>query len=107
MLYLTSTSCARLQASKLVDLGFSLGITGWLFDSRRNKDLVAAISVIPLDKLMVETDAPYLSIDRRRSSHPKDVVDIARRIAELKGVHPGDCASQLLRNTHSMFGLPR
>lgn len=52
------------QAELLIKYGFKLGITGWLLDSRRNADLVQVVSssTVPLECLMVETDAPYMSM---------------------------------------------
>ena len=41
-------------------MGFSIGITGWICDDRRAKELRNAVQIIPLDRILVETDAPYL-----------------------------------------------
>ena len=41
-------------------MGFYIGITGWICDERRGKHLEELIPLIPLEKLMIETDAPYL-----------------------------------------------
>jgi len=43
-----------------LDQDLHIGITGWLCDDRRGKDLQAAVKLIPINRLMVETDAPYL-----------------------------------------------
>lgn len=48
------------QMKKYVDLGFYIGITGWITDVRRNKDLVKAVKSLPLDRLILETDSPFL-----------------------------------------------
>ncbi len=94
------------QARELVDLGFHIGVTGWLLDRRRNAALEAAVrDVIPLDRLMVETDAPWLSIARGRHSHPRDVLVILGRVAELKGVDPGECAAAVAANVARLFGI--
>ena len=42
-------------------MGFSIGITGWICDERRGKELQDAVRIIPLDRILVETDAPYLT----------------------------------------------
>jgi len=44
-----------------LDIGFFIGITGWICDNRRGKALQEAVRMIPLDRLMIETDAPYLT----------------------------------------------
>jgi len=46
---------------RYLQLGFMIGITGWICDNRRNKDLIEALKIIPLERLMIETDAPYLT----------------------------------------------
>ena len=51
-----------------LDLGLSIGITGWICDERRGQHLRELVRLIPLDRLMIETDAPYLL---PRDLHPK------------------------------------
>lgn len=49
------------MAEKLISMGFYIGITGWICDERRADDLRGAVTAIPLDRIAVETDAPYLT----------------------------------------------
>lgn len=49
------------EVKEYVDRGFYLGITGWLCDDARSRILQEAVPLIPDDKLLVETDAPYLA----------------------------------------------
>lgn len=51
---------SKVQAFRYLDLDLSLGITGWICDERRGLELQQLVSAIPLDRLMLETDAPYL-----------------------------------------------
>ena len=44
-----------------LDMGFYIGITGWICDERRGKHLRDLVRMIPLDRLMIETDAPFLT----------------------------------------------
>lgn len=62
------------QAEILIGQGFKLGITGWLMDSRRNEDLVEVVSSsrVPMESLMVETDAPYMSIIKHKKRLAKE-----------------------------------
>jgi TatD DNase family protein len=46
---------------QFLDLGFYIGITGWISDQRRNHDLIEALDYLPLDRIILETDAPYLT----------------------------------------------
>lgn len=48
-------------AETLLDMGFSIGITGWICDERRAEVLREAVKIIPLDRILLETDAPYLT----------------------------------------------
>ena len=73
-----------------LDNGFYVGLTGWICDERRNKELRKSIKNIPLDKLMIETDSPYL-IPRNLSpkpnknrNEPKYLMHIANEIAKLR-----------------------
>lgn len=50
----------RTTLDKYLSMGFSIGITGWICDDRRGRELREAVSIIPLDRIMVETDAPFL-----------------------------------------------
>jgi len=54
-----------------LELGFHIGLTGWICDERRNVDLRKSLKNIPLDKLMIETDCPYL-IPRNLNNKPKN-----------------------------------
>ena len=53
-----------------LSMGFCIGITGWICDDRRAAKLREAVHSIPLDKILVETDAPYLT--------PKNVANLSR-----------------------------
>ena len=46
---------------KYLSMGFHIGITGWICDERRAGELREAVRMIPLDRILVETDAPYLT----------------------------------------------
>ena len=72
------------QAKQLIDLGFYFGITGWLLDKRRNADLVEAVKIIPIERIMVETDAPWLSIRKGDVSYPYDTGAIVEEIGRIK-----------------------
>lgn len=94
------------QAINFIKLGFYLGITGWIYDERRNKDLYEAIKkVIPIDKIMVETDAPWLSIDKKRKSMPLYTAYIAEKIANIKKVSYNDAVKVFYKNTCDLFKI--
>jgi TatD DNase family protein len=76
------------EAQAYLDRQSYIGITGWLLDDRRNQSLLNALEVIPLDRIFLETDAPYLmpsnnSKTRRRRNEPVNLPLIAARLAEI------------------------
>jgi TatD DNase family protein len=78
------------QLEDYLNNDFYIGLTGWICDERRNKDLRASIKNIPLNRLMIETDSPYL-IPRNLSpkpknnrNEPKNLKHIAQEIADLR-----------------------
>lgn len=71
------------QALKWTSMGYVLGVSGLLFDKRRNRDMYHAVCHpdVPLDKLLVQSNAPHLGIYPRRYSEPSDTQRIVRRLA--------------------------
>ncbi|WJG09096.1 TatD family hydrolase [Aliiglaciecola sp. LCG003] len=97
------------QLEQYLDLGFYIGVTGWVCDPKRGQDLREALHYLPLDRLLLETDSPYLrpkSLKGKSSSnHPANLPHIAEYIANLLQLD-----LQLLKqaswcNTMAVFGL--
>ena len=78
------------EAEAYLELGFDLGITGWVTDLARGTALREAMRVIPLERLHLETDAPYLrprnAGKTRPYNEPALLPFVAKAVAELKGV---------------------
>jgi TatD DNase family protein len=100
-------------AQEYIERGFYLGVTGWICDERRGKSLQQAVKSIPLDKIMLETDAPYL-LPRDLSELPSDkrrnepyllphIADVTARYMELDRQ---ELMRAALDNTKSFFRLP-
>ena len=70
-------------------------------------DIRAAAREIPDDRLLAETDSPYLSPQPRRGrpNEPANLVHTVAALAELRGVEPDELAAQLDRNANAAFGL--
>jgi TatD DNase family protein len=70
-------------------------------------DLRTAAREIPADRLLAETDSPYLSPQPRRGrpNEPANLVHTVAALAELRGVESGELAAQLDRNADAAFGL--
>ncbi len=89
------------QALELTSLGFKLGITGWIFDKRRNKDLVQVIKDkrIKIEMLVVETDAPWMPLYPNKESTPTDTGYIVEEIAKLKNMDLITCGKTIYNNS--------
>ena len=92
------------MAKKAIDLGFLISISG-IVTFRNADELRAVVQALPLDRLLVETDAPWLAPVpfRGKSNEPKYVVEVAQKVAELKGVDLETVAQQTTQNFFSLF----
>lgn len=92
---------------KYLKLGCMIGITGWICDDRRNQDLIEAVKYIPLDRLMVETDGPYLTPRclKTRRNVPSNLPYVWRKIAEVIGKEEDEVREVTLNNTIRFFNL--
>ena len=92
-----------------LEMEFSIGLTGWICDERRNIDLRKSLKNIPLDKLMIETDCPYL-IPRNLNNKPKNnrnepayLPHIANEIALLINLDKDKLIDITYKNSISFF----
>jgi TatD DNase family protein len=94
-----------------LDRGLYVGITGWICDERRGDALRQAARYLPLDRVMIETDAPYLlprdlePKPRTRRNEPAHLPHVLRALAGLMGVAPERLAEATTRNAEALFGL--
>lgn len=91
------------EAMYFLDRGFYLGITGVLMDKRRNRNVVEAIREAPMERLIIETDAPFMAYFGQKESFPQDVFHLVQEIALLKGLSEQDCGEQLLLNAVALM----
>ena len=94
------------EAQQWLALGFHLGITG-IVTFKRAGDLPRVVQEAPMERLLIETDSPYLAPApyRGRRNEPAYVLRVAERVAELKGMPVDDVKSQTARNTRRLFQL--
>lgn len=88
-----------------VELGWYVSFSGLLtFPSYATKELAAAV---PSDRLLIETDAPYLAPvpHRGKRNEPAYVVEVARAVAALTGESPADVAGRTARNARAFYGI--
>jgi len=92
--------------------GFHIGITGWICDERRGKELQQLVKRIPLDRLMLETDAPFLlPRDLREKppagrNEPATLPHIARAVARCFELPLEEIAAATTKTAASFFRLP-
>jgi TatD DNase family protein len=92
------------EAKEFLDLGFYLSYTGVVTFAKQYVELVKAT---PLDRIMSETDCPYVAPApmRGKRNEPLFVTYIADKIAEIKGLDPIECRKQLVENAFRLFKL--
>jgi TatD DNase family protein len=102
---------AELQDYLSLDL--YIGITGWICDERRGGHLRDLVKMIPRNRLMLETDAPYLlpRDAKPRPAHHRNEPMYLKHISEVVATCVGKPAAQLAaettENAQRFFGLPR
>ena len=95
------------DARKILDFGSMISFTG-VVTYKNAEEVAEAAKVVPHDRLMVETDAPYLSpepLREMRPNEPKYVIHTAKRLAEIRGVNPVTFERQLDENASNFFGI--
>jgi TatD DNase family protein len=94
------------QAQKMLDLGFSIGFTG-IVTFPNAKDLQEVAKFVPLDRLLLETDSPYLAPQpiRGQRNEPAAVSHVAQQIAALKGLSYEEVCAQTTKNAIELFQL--
>lgn len=95
-------------ARELLKLGWYLGVDGPVTYGNAKKSL-EIVQEIPLDRLLLETDSPYLTPHpyRGRRNEPGLVRLVAERIAELREMPLAELAAQTTRNARKIYGLDK
>ncbi len=95
-----------------LDLDLHIGITGWICDERRGTHLHRLVKEIPRERLMLESDAPYL-LPRSLRPKPKNgrnepayLTEVLREVALHCGVSETELAAHSTACARSFFGLP-
>jgi TatD DNase family protein len=106
--------CFTGDAAQLEDylaLGLFIGVTGWVCDERRGASLRDSVPRIPSDRLMLETDAPYLlprdlqPPPKSRRNEPKYLVHIAHTVAHIRNESWESVAVSSTQCAVKFFGL--
>ena len=106
------------EARSYIQLGYYIGVTGFVCKADRGKTLrtILGDGVVPLDRLVLETDAPFMlpplpvkdygGMDpRQRNNEPCTLPLVAATVAELYGVAVEEVADRTTANAMAVFGL--
>jgi len=102
---------ARAHLDAYLSLDLHVGITGWICDERRGRDLVALAPAIPARRLMIETDAPYLlprnmpSPPRDRRNEPAFLRYVLDAVAAARREDPATTAAATTATARAFFAL--
>jgi TatD DNase family protein len=94
------------EARKILDAGYLLGFTGAI-TFKKNDALRQAVALTPVNRMLVETDAPYLTPEPKRSqktNEPALVVHVAETVARVKSVSVADVDRETTQNVERFFG---
>lgn len=101
------------QMETYISLDLHLGITGWICDERRGQELAQLVKHIPQNRILIETDSPYL-LPRTMKPKPKSNKNkpeylpyIAEYIANLRGENTDEFAKYCYENSIAFFNLNR
>ncbi len=111
----------RAEMESYLEQDLYIGITGWVCDQKRGQDLQDAVKYLPLQKLMVETDAPYLfpgdlvlpentllnkkQRKSRKRNEPKYLPHIIKRLADFMGQDEKQIRESSTQNAQRFFRL--
>ena len=96
------------MARKCLDMGLYLSFTG-VITFPKATNIHEIVKKIPIEKMLVETDCPYLAPEphRGKRNEPAFVMETAKRIAEIKGVSVDDVARITTLNAKELFGIEK
>lgn len=100
------------ELSDYLGLELYIGVTGWVCDPQRGDALRSAVPRIPLERLLIETDAPYLlpkdlaEKPRSRRNEPRYLTHVLTAIADLRDEPVGQLARATRANAERLFNLP-
>lgn len=95
--------------TRFLGLGCFVGFTGVITFKNAKPDQIEAVSLCPLDRMLIETDAPYLAPEPHRGqrNEPVYVEFVARKVAELKNLEYEEVVRATAENAERLFKLPK
>jgi len=94
-------------AQQLLDLGFQISFTGIITFKKKAEDIVRVVNEVPLERIMIETDCPYLAPEpnRGKRNEPAYVKQVAEKVATVKEVGLDKVAEVTSDNAIELFNL--
>ncbi len=95
-----------------LDLDCHIGITGWVCDQKRGQSLRDAVRFLPKERLMLETDAPFLTPPNlspkplNNRNEPAFLQQVLATLARIMQINPSSLAEQCSDNSRAFFALP-
>lgn len=98
-------SGSKESAEQIIEMGFHLGLGGVL--TYKNAGVAEAIKDIPMEFLVLETDAPYLAPVpyRGKTNEPAYMLEVAKKLAEIKSMPLHEIAESTTNNARMLFGI--
>ncbi|MDP2561993.1 TatD family hydrolase [Psychrobium sp. 1_MG-2023] len=99
------------ELNDLLSLDLHIGITGWICDERRGLHLLESVHLIPDNRLMLETDSPYLiprdlkPKPKSRNNVPANLPHIAARVAQARGQSLEQLSKNCYKTTKQFFDI--
>ena len=94
------------EAQAYLERGFYIGFTGTICKHQRGQPLRDLLPTIPLERIMLETDAPFMGFTKgRRHSVPADTLGVARTVAQVYGMSFDSVCTTTTRTAKTFFGL--
>jgi TatD DNase family protein len=92
------------EARMYLDLGFYLGFNGIITFARQYDEM---IRFIPLDRILLETDAPFLAPEPHRGqrNEPSYIIEVAKKLSEVKGVSLEEVIEKTTQNSQTLFKI--
>ena len=94
-------------AEAMIQENFYISFSGIITFDKKAKDLQETVKALPLEKILIETDCPYLAPTpyRGKRNEPAYVTYVAQKIADLKGLNLDEVAKQTTQNAIQIFQL--
>ena len=99
---------SRPEAKRILDAGHLIGFTG-VVTFKKSDELREVVKLVPMDRMLLETDAPYLApepLRRQRVNEPALIIHTAAAIAKIRQVPVEEIDRVTTANTQRFFGWP-